>query len=363
MLQHNKITICIAGGHLTPALAVIEEIKRQKIPWKIVFIGRSRVFEGDGTPSQEERLVKELGVPFHTLTTGRLQRVWSAYTLVSLMKVPIGFFQSLRILLQYRPADVLSFGGYIALPVVVAAWICRIPVITHEQTEDLGLANSIIARFARCVLLSRESGVPIRRTLFDPPPRPSFSFDAKLPLLYITGGSTGARTLNALVFPTVTELIKTYMVIHQVGARDISEARKLQSSLPKDARSRYIIADYFDDPDIAWIYHHTALLVGRAGANTAAEVAAIGIPALLVPLPWAAGDEQTKNARRLAGDGMAVVLEQQTLSGDALRARIGEMMSTIHIYKKAAQEVAKHFSRDGAINVINELKRLVPVSS
>ena len=126
--------ICITGGHLTPALAVIDEIKRQKLLWKLVFIGRSHAFEGGGSPAHEERLMRAFGIPFHALLTGRQGP--------SMWKFPIGFFQSFFLLASYRPKALLSFGGYIALPVAIAAWVLRIPIVTHEQTQDLGFANA-----------------------------------------------------------------------------------------------------------------------------------------------------------------------------------------------------------------------------
>lgn len=355
--------ICITGGHLTPAIAIIEEIKRQRLPWEMIFIGRRHAFEGGGSPAHEERLVGALGVQFHALITGRLQRSWSTLTFLSLLKVPIGFVQAVVLLLRYRPTVVVSFGGYIALPVVITAWMVGIPVFTHEQTEDLGLANTIIARFARRVLVACESGVPIRRALFEPPPQPSFLVDTKHSIIYMTGGSTGARTLNALVFPLVAKLLQTYTVIHQVGASDVSKAQWIKDSLSQNEQSRYVVADYFDPPDVAWIYRHASLLIGRAGANTVAEAAAIGIPALFMPLPWAAGDEQVKNARRLAGKGMAVVLEQKNLTGEDFFNHIRDMMRTIHQYKKAAKAVAKNYPRDGAYTVVKEIERIVATFS
>ncbi len=352
-------TICITGGHLTPALAVIEEIKRQKLPWNIVFIGRSEAFEGGGSPAHEERLVRALGVPFHALTTGRFQRSWSPFIFLSFLKVPVGLFQAVYLLARYRPKVVLSFGGYVALPTVLAAWFLGISIITHEQTEELGLANSIIARFARRVMFARETGVPIRRVLFTPPKEPTFSVDASRPILSITGGSTGARTLNALVFPMVQQLVKSYTVIHQVGSGDLSAARGLAASLESNAADRYVVAEYFDAPDLAWIYRHTSLLIGRSGANTVAEAAALGVPAIFIPLPWAAGDEQRKNAQKLVQKGTAIVWDQKNLTSKELRMRIDTMMQSVHEYKTRAQIVAKHYPRNAVQRVVKEVVQIV----
>lgn len=335
--------ICITGGHLTPALAVIEEIRRQSLPWKMFFIGRSHAFEDGRSPAHEERLVKALGVPFHALMTGRQGP--------SMWKFPFGLFQSFFLLASYRPTAVLSFGGYIALPVAIGAWILRIPIITHEQTGGLGLANRIIARFARCVIFSNKSGVPLRRALFNPPEKPSFSIDTKLPILYVTGGSTGAASLNALVYPLVAELTKTYTVIHQVGSGDKSKAPV--------AVGRYVVAEYFDTQDVAWIYAHAALVIGRAGANTVAESAALGVPALFIPLPWAAGNEQYLNAARLEKSGAAIIVNQRTLTPASFLSHIVLMLQHINSYRQAARRVAKEYPQSGASNIVDVVARYI----
>lgn len=349
----KKITICITGGHLTPALALIEEIQKQRIVWDMFFLGR-------GAPSQEERLVGALGVPFFVLSTGKFQRSISPLlTFASLLRVPIGFFQAFKYLLRYHPAIVVSFGGYIALPVVLAAWILRVPVITHEQTQILGLANSIIARIARRVFLGADIGVPIRLALFHPPTRPSFMIDESLPLIYITGGSAGAVTLNALIFPNIEALTRKYLIIHQVGLSSLAAAMRLKNRLPKEILSRYIVLSYIDILDVAWIYQHAILLIGRAGANTAAEVAALGLPALFVPLPWAAGNEQSLNAVRLEQLGMAMVLDQHGLTPASFMTTLERMMRNIDLYRSVAGNVARQYPRDAAGKIVQEMAKII----
>lgn len=355
----KKVTVCITGGHLTPALAVIEEIQRQHSSWNMFFIGRSHAFEGGGSPAHEERLVKAFGIPFYSLTTGRLERYWSLFGWISLLKVPVGFFQAFGYLLHYHPMIIVSFGGYIALPVVVAAWTLRIPVITHEQTSGLGLANAIIARFSRRLLLAREIGVPIRNALFHSPAQPSFLIDSTLPLIYITGGSTGARSLNRFVYPNIEELTRQYSIIHQVGILGMAEASRVKDVLPNVLKSRYIVVPYLDTSDVAWIYHHAILLIGRAGANTVAEVAALGLPALFIPLPWAAGNEQTLNASRLEQSGTAVVLDQHALTPASFMTHVEKMIRTIHTYRSAARKEARVYPRTAASNIVQGISVII----
>ena len=227
--------IAITGGHLTPALAVIEQIQRIHPDWKMVFIGRRNSFEGAAIQSEEERLVRALGIPFHGLTTGRFQRSWSPFTVLSLLKIPLGMATAFLWLMRLRPSLILSFGGYIALPVVLAGKLLNVEIVTHEQTMDLGLSNRIIARMAMRVLLARDVGVPIRQSLFDPVPEPEQSYlsDTPFPILYITGGSTGAQSLNALIYPLLTGLSQSFHIIHQVGAQDLENARRVRNGISR----------------------------------------------------------------------------------------------------------------------------------
>src|SRR5437016_2502209 len=144
--------VLITGGHLTPALAVLEELQSKK--WSVAYVGRKYALEGDTSFSAEYQVIHQKDISFHNITTGRLQRSFTRFTLLSLLKIPIGFLQSTFILLQERPSLVMSFGGYIAVPIVIVAWLCGIPIITHEQTIKPGLANRIIAWFADVICVS-----------------------------------------------------------------------------------------------------------------------------------------------------------------------------------------------------------------
>lgn len=356
--------ICVTGGHLTPALAVIEEIQRMHPGWQMVFIGRRKAFEGAAMRSEEERLVRALGIPFHGLATGRFQRSWSPFTFLSLLKIPFGIASAFLWLVRYRPRLILSFGGYIALPVVLAGKLLNVPVITHEQTADLGLSNRIIARVADRVLFSRDGGVPIREALFHPAREPKWSLlsDTTFPILYITGGSTGAQSLNALIYPLLPALSKSFQIIHQVGALDLQRARRARDGIAPEDQDRYVPVSYIDVRELSWIYHHASLLVGRSGANTTAEVAALGVPAIFIPLPWAAGDEQKNNALSLVDKGIAVMLDQKTLTGETLAAQINTVMQSIHRYKKNAVEVAKYYPRDAAERVVKVIEEHIAVT-
>lgn len=361
MKQH---TIVICGGHITPAMAVIDALGDDV---SIVFIGRKHATEDSRTPSFEYQLITKKGIRFIPITTGRLQRHVSWHTIPSLLKIPVGLVQAIRYCSRERPSLIVSFGGYVALPVAIAAWICGIPVITHEQTRVAGLANKIIARIAERVCVTAPetiahfpkrkaalTGLPMREGVFTPPKQPPFAVDlAKYPMIYVTGGGAGARSLNRLVFPLLAGLLEKYTIVHQVGDASLPEAQKIRSG-------RYIVASYFPLTTVSWILAHAALVIGRSGANTVMELAALGKVAILVPLPWSGGGEQKMNADWLERYGGATVLDQREATPQILEKKIHEVQKNISVFQHRASAFASHVPRDGTKRFIREIKRLLP---
>ena len=198
--------ILLTGTHFTTAAATIPELQKFH-DVKLVYVGRKTTKEGDSTPSVESIELPKLGVKFIPITTGRLQRSFTLYTIPSLLKIPVGFIQALFIILKEKPDVVLSFGGYVGVPIVFWAWLFSIPVIIHEQTLVSGLANTISSWFADKIAVSFESddsfngekviltGNPIRQEILDAKVVRRRSL---LPTILITGGTD--RQLNYKVW-------------------------------------------------------------------------------------------------------------------------------------------------------------------
>jgi UDP-N-acetylglucosamine--N-acetylmuramyl-(pentapeptide) pyrophosphoryl-undecaprenol N-acetylglucosamine transferase len=335
-----KIRIAITGGHLTPAMAVIDEIRSRHPEWDIIFIGRRTVFEGSTTESEEERIITGKNVQFLPLTTGRFRRSLDLLTAKSLGKIPLGVWQSVAYCRKYRPDVILSFGGYVAVPVAIAAALGNIPIITHEQTESPGLANRFIARLSKVVCVSSPeavsrfqhpqvvlTGLPIRMSLFHPPEKPDFEVSLSRPILYVMGGMTGSAFINTLIRGIVGKLLASYTVIHQAGRQWVSQAKSDRQSLRGDKRKHYFVSAYFDESDHSWILRHSALVIGRSGANTVAELEAFRIPSILIPLPNSSGNEQFENARRLEKSGLAAILEQDSTTPQVMTDTIAHMIA------------------------------------
>lgn len=327
--------IFVTGGHFAPAKAVIAHLNN----WQIFYLGRKYAMEDEKSEALEFREIKN--VHYLVITTGRLQRKFFiniSQSIKSLFKIPLGFIQSFYYLIRYRPNIVLSFGGYVALPIVINAWILDIPVITHEQTESMGLANKIIALFAEKTLK-----FPIIR---------SEIIKAKIQnknLIYITGGNQGSHTINLAIEKIIKDLIKKYQVIHQTGDssyHDFEKAPKIKN---------YEVYKFLTAEKSAKVLAESKIIISRAGANTVNEIAFLGKPAIFIPIPWASGDEQQKNAQKLVDLGMAEIIPQDQLSGEILLKTIEKIEKNYDQYFQNAKKAKSLTDPLAAKKIVKEI--------
>lgn len=316
------------GGHTSAGLAVAATLKGggDDIHW---------IGSRDGI---EARRAPEAGLPFHPISTGKLRRYWDRQNVTDLLvNVPAGFVQSWSLLRQLRPAVLFATGGFASVPPALAARSLGMPFVIHEQTAVLGLANRITGRFATKVALSfPDTHVGLRServVVTGNPVRPdlmggrreaalgAFGFDAVLPLVYVTGGAQGSHRINRVVGEALPRLLAMCQILHQCGDNaETGDHRWLLErarTLPARIATRYVVKPYIG-PELRDVYAAAALLVGRSGAGTVNECCNLGLPALFVPLPGAAGDEQTANARLVASAGGAVLLPQADLDAERL---------------------------------------------
>ena len=362
-----KVAIC--GGHLTPALAVIAELKKRQIR-EIFFIGRSKAMEGEVSPSAESTVIPSLNIKFFSIPVGRLQRKFTIYTIPSLLKAPVGVGASLLILSQEKPDLVISFGSYVALPTVIAAWVLGIPSITHEQTVRGGLANQLISRFVKKIALSWPDSLeffPKGKTVITGNPIRGEILSIKKkrtsrPLVFITGGNQGSHSINEMTLEIIEPLLKKYEVVHQTGGaerfRDYEMLLARVSQLPQRLQGRYRAVKWLNSADLADIYARTSVLVGRSGANTVSEVAALGIPAIFIPLPWAGAKEQEKNAQMLANLGAALISNQDRLTPRRLLSTINAVIINLDEYKAEAKKAKKLISPEATKIFVDEALKL-----
>lgn len=365
----------MTGGHVTPAIATIEVMRARHPDWQILFAGRRTSLEGSSISSEEERLISAMGIPFFPIAAGRLKREGGVASVTAFFKIPQGFVQALRLVRKTRPDVIVTFGGYIALPVAVAGYLFRIPVVTHEQTMYPGLGNRIIAKFARRTAVSFSetkrlmgpgtnvvvTGLPLRSQVTKRSGASALPIPKSVPVLLVTGGSTGSVSINDVVYKALPALCEDFAVVHQVGRLSETKADAVKSSLPERLQARYIPVPYLSPDEFSKLMQTSVLVIGRSGANTVTEAGIASAVAVWIPLPWSAHQEQFHNAKLLSDAGTSRILAQSDLTPDTLITEIRNAVSNRDTMKERARAFSTHIRKDGAdrfVRVIEEILTL-----
>lgn len=360
--------LLITGGHITPALAIIDEIQEQKdsSKAKIVFVGRKHTSTAQKEISLEYLEIQKRAIPFIDLEAGRMTRLLSFRMLKNLVKIPKGYIHAFQILQKEKPDMILTFGSYIGLPIAICGWLLGIPIYVHEQTVHPGLSNQLIGQFATQIFVSfpesREffdkhktvvSGNPVRKQIFQITKKP-YVIEKTLPVIYITGGSLGSHSINKLVKPILHSLLNHYIVIHQTGNvaefKDYDTFKKIREKLPTELRKRYFLRTHFLSDEIGYIYSVSDLVIGRSGANTFFELVALHMPAIFIPLPWSANGEQQKHAKMFQEAGTGEVYDQKEDSEKFL-GMIINVLDNIETYKENFKNLDSLYKRN-AVQII-----------
>jgi UDP-N-acetylglucosamine--N-acetylmuramyl-(pentapeptide) pyrophosphoryl-undecaprenol N-acetylglucosamine transferase len=326
-----------------------------------------------------------MGIPYVAIQTGKLRRYLSLQTPVDLLfRLPAGFFQALGHVRHFKPEVIFSTGGYVCVPTVIAGSLLRAPSLTHEQTALVGLANRIAGRFATRVAVSFEQSrryfPPGKTILTGNPMRPSvlngdashaaalFGFDPSVPTLYITGGAQGSHAINMAARDALVRLLECCQVVHQCGegpygsGDDLRALQKAREALPGDLQSRYQVQAFVGD-ELGDVYALASLVVGRAGAGTVNELANLGKPSILVPLPGAAGGEQEANGRALEKAGGAVVLLESDLTPDSLTEAVCSLITDPEKLAAMAGGAGSLSTAGAADKIVDELLKLAGARS
>lgn len=319
--------IAITGGH-SPALALIKEIRKDKNNWQIVYFGRKYFDNNSKEYSLEyKELSNQPDIRFVTIKTGKWQRYFSFSAIKNVLKIPLGFVQAFYWLIVTRPKLIISFGGYLSVPVIVSGWFLGIPSLTHEQTRAVGLANRINSLFVKKFavafpdvenqVLSKKlvlTGNPItlegeKEKEFKENELYQRIKKIKKPILFITGGKTGSKLINQVVVKAKERLKENFFVLHQIGSDE-----ELEPSNEED----YISVRSVEDILFHWLLSKSQMVISRAGANSVWRLASLKKKAVLIPLFFASGDEQLKNAEFLEAIGLAKIIPQKELTADRL---------------------------------------------
>ncbi len=313
------------GGHLFPGIALAEEVVTRHPKNDVVFVGTDRGLEA--------RVVPQNGFVFEAIKSRGLKGMGLVKLVLGLLLLPRSFFSALRLLRKYRPDVVIGVGGYSSGPVVLMAWLLRIPTGIQEQNALPGFTNKVLGKFVDAVFLSFEAAIPffpykrahvlgnpIRRGLLENFLRPKTKHETFTLLIF--GGSLGAKGLNTRVLdalPHLADLKGELQIIHQTGKADLETVKQgyAAQQFPADVR------EFIDD--MAGAYLGATLVLCRAGATTLAELTVCKKASILVPFPFATDDHQAVNAKALVDAGAAVMFREAELTGEKLAATIREL--------------------------------------
>lgn len=359
MGRESEETYVIAGGgtggHLYPGIAIAEEIRRRRPEARVVFAGR-------GLPL-EKAIVERHGYTLLPVRSGGVVGKSIGRRLSGAFLAFMGFFEAMRELGRLRPKAVVGVGGYASFPMVLAAAARRIPTLVQEQNAVPGLTNRLLGRLAGEIALTHDetrrffggrgqvTGNPIRAE-FANVPRAQRGGASRL---LVFGGSQGARALNTAMIealPHLEDERPRLHIVHGTGPADEERVRKAYAERCFAAE----VLPYITD--IRTAYAGADLVIARAGASTCSELAASGRAAILVPLPTAAHDHQTRNAESVARAGAALLLQEKDLSGRALADAVRGILrdpARLEAMEKAARGLARP---DAAARIVDLVERI-----
>ncbi len=346
----------------------------------------------------EEDLVGKRGIAFRGIYCGKLRRYFDVKNFIDIFKIPVGIVQSFFILRGFKPDIVFIKGGYVTVPVAFAAWILKIPVIIHESDVSPGLATRICARFAKKILLSwQESlahfagdaravvcGNPVRSEIMAGRAERGYAFTNftnDKPIVLIMGGSTGAAALNTLVTDSLDRLLEFYNVIHITGRGKGSSIRSTGTTIAVASSGMNIVASQtaavdshgtanasvatgtqyvqfeYIDSELPDVYAITNLVISRAGANALSEIALLGLPSILIPLPQIGSrGDQLENAAVFQKSGASLILDQGTTTAEIFISAVQNLLQSREKLTEMATKAHQLARPDASGSIADVLK-------
>lgn len=358
------------GGHIFPILAVVREIKKQlenKEEVEFLFLGPNGELE-------KEIMEKEF-IPMKKIQCGKLRRYFSWLNFLDFFKIPLGFGQSLWHLLIFMPDAVFAKGGYAIIPVAMAAWFYRIPILIHESDVVPGLANQIMARIAKRIALSFSesekffperkiflSGNPIREEIIKGSREAGqkiFSLQPGRKTILVIGGSQGARIINRAIVSLLPKILKKWQVIHITGRKEydsvIHEAGKMGI---KAGHEGYAVYSFLTE-ELPHAFAAADLVISRAGAITITEIAANSKPVIIIPIKESANNHQEQNSFIFSQAGAAIVLDQENLGENILYDKIEQVIESEELKFELRERIKKFYNPEAAKVIAREILKLI----
>ena len=357
------------GGHILPIIALTREIRTQSNP-KIAK-GLEFLYMG---PKDEfsEMLSSQEGIKTYHIFSGKIRRYEFLKSLPQnfldiVVKVPLGILQAFFRIFILSPDIIFSKGGYGSVPSVIAGGILRVPIVLHESDIIPGMANRIVGRFASEIFVSFpdtqyfpknkiiEVGNPIRKDILTGSKEEAkrlFDLKGTKPVLLLMGGSQGAQRINDMLLVVLNDALKSYEIIHQTGEKNFSQVKAgAQVVVAKERSGLYHPVAFLKETDLRHAYAACNLICSRAGSGSVFEIAALGKPSILIPLPEAAQNHQIENAYAYQRTGACIVLEENNLTPHFFLERVHSLFANKEELQKMSQE-ALAFAKPEAGRII-----------
>jgi len=356
-------------------LAVVTELAKLDKSIEILYIG--------STDGQESKIIPQTGIKYASIAAGKFRRYHSSAVLnlidpttlfaniADFFRFVRGYFQAREIIAEYDPDVVFAKGGYVSLPVGLAAHSLRYPLVIHESDSVMGMSNRLLAKRADKVCVSYPvksytdidkeklvySGNPVRSDIYGGKKESAISelgIDSKLPTVMVIGGSQGSLAINQVVSESLKELLAKYQIIHVSGERDYDWLGYQATKLDEDLQKRYFLFNYLSG-NLKDAYAASDLVISRAGNNVIAELAAMRRPMILIPLSSSANSHQLSNAKIVSRMGAAMLLLQENLSPKTLVRKVDYLFENPEEMKAMSEKVATLATPDAAKIVATEV--------
>lgn len=352
------------GGHLFPGIAIAVGIKEKISDSRVLFIGTPRQIDKDTLIHYDFELA--------SIECMGLKGMGMTRRIRSVLQLPAAVFEARKIIRAFKPDLAFGVGGYVTGPVLLAARTAGCPVCIHEQNSVPGLANKILARIADRIFLSIPcrypfaqektvmTGNPVRRDIILAGAEKKPVTPGEMTVL-VLGGSQGAHGVNRLVVEAAARIKSLAGIdikwIHQTGKKDMNEVK----SRYQDSGIQATVSDFFQD--MTAVYRQADFVISRAGATTLAELSVLGLPALLIPYPFAADNHQQTNALYYERGGGVVTFSEDALTGEQLAGEISQLLSNPDRLREMAVNMKKMGRPEATESIIEKCLELVKISA
>ncbi len=356
------------GGHFYPLIGVAEKLSAK------AKADTDLTFYYFGPQAYDPEALAQVSMQHSYCPAGKLRRYFSWRNLTDFFRTVVGVLVAFFKLLWLYPDVIFSKGGYTSLPVVLAGWLLRIPIVVHESDSKPGLANKLAAPLAHRIIVAYKDtvkffperktellGIPARSAFFLPAKPEALGINQSQPLIFVTGGSLGAERINDLILKSLDKLLPDYTILHQTGTTHEELVKQTAIGLFHDASrlDDYHVRGYLGADEFNTALSLATIVISRSGSTTIHQIALKGKPSILIPIPEDVSHDQRSNAYAYAACGAASVIEEGNLTDNLLKAEIDRIVGDANLYQEMGLAAASFAKPDAAERVADELLEII----